>query len=163
MALYKDTLEQLLNEYPSLFLDEEDVLEHLFFTCGNGMSWKRGELIDRDNISTGSQSSTAIARERKENLEWRISCAKRAAKLPEVIGNCWFLLEDGSVGKKLQRLTPYDAIFNIPANVKPDWKVAALKAIDMCHTKRWVLTPTDLEKLNKVKTRLLNMGTSLSP
>lgn len=36
---YKDTLVQSLLDWPALFLNEDDVLDHFFFTIGNGYEW----------------------------------------------------------------------------------------------------------------------------
>jgi len=41
-----------LMTYGSLFRDRYDVLIHLFFCCGNGYKWKKGELIELDNPVT---------------------------------------------------------------------------------------------------------------
>lgn len=35
-----------MDAYPSLFVDEADVLDHLFFTIGNGYEWVEGQLVD---------------------------------------------------------------------------------------------------------------------
>lgn len=46
MATYAETKQYLLDAYPSLFVDETDVLHHLFFVNGNGYEWHDGQLID---------------------------------------------------------------------------------------------------------------------
>lgn len=38
-----------LMTYGSIFRDRYDVLIHIFFCCGNGYKWKKGELIELDN------------------------------------------------------------------------------------------------------------------
>ncbi|MCI0526394.1 MAG: hypothetical protein L0Y56_02930 [Nitrospira sp.] len=40
MASYEKTKETMMEAYPRLFMDELDVLDHLFFTNGNGYEWK---------------------------------------------------------------------------------------------------------------------------
>lgn len=46
MPTYEETKQYLLDAYPSLFVDETDVLHHLFFVNGNGYEWYGGQLID---------------------------------------------------------------------------------------------------------------------
>jgi hypothetical protein len=46
MPSYVATRDAMICAYPSLFLDEADVLHQLFFTNGNGYDWFHGELIE---------------------------------------------------------------------------------------------------------------------
>ena len=39
------TIQEMYNEYPTLFIDRVDALNHLFCTIGNGYDWKNGELV----------------------------------------------------------------------------------------------------------------------
>lgn len=39
------TIQEMYNEYPTLFVDRVDALNHLFCTIGNGYDWKNGELV----------------------------------------------------------------------------------------------------------------------
>ena len=46
MACYAQIKRFLMDTYPSLFPDECDVLEHLFFVNGNGYDWEEGALCE---------------------------------------------------------------------------------------------------------------------
>lgn len=70
---YKDTKKQMMDAYPSLFVDEADVLDHLFFTIGNGYEWVEGQLVDvceeRDELYVERTQKKRIERARKKLAE----------------------------------------------------------------------------------------------
>ena len=44
------TIQDCFDNYPGLFKERVDVLNHLFCVIGNGYDWKNGELVD--NVTT---------------------------------------------------------------------------------------------------------------
>lgn len=44
------TIQKMFNDYPSLFKERADCLNHLFCTIGNGYDWENGELVDCGSI-----------------------------------------------------------------------------------------------------------------
>lgn len=62
-----------MDAYPSLFVDEADVLHHLFFVNGNGYEWVDGQLVD---VCSSSQDLDATRVQDKRRLKWE---AKKAA------------------------------------------------------------------------------------
>jgi hypothetical protein len=58
---YRDTKVAMLAAYPRLFLDEAEVLHHLFFVNGNGYHWENGELTD------GSTSIAEVVQQARED------------------------------------------------------------------------------------------------
>ena len=44
------TIQKMFNDYPSLFKERADCLNHLFCTIGNGYYWENGELVDCGSI-----------------------------------------------------------------------------------------------------------------
>lgn len=40
------TIQEMFDDYPTLFKERADCLNHLFCTIGNGYHWENGELID---------------------------------------------------------------------------------------------------------------------
>ena len=47
----RDTIKYCIMNYPAIFSNVADVMDHLFLTVGNGYEWVNGELIDKgDNI-----------------------------------------------------------------------------------------------------------------
>jgi hypothetical protein len=67
----------LMDAYPSLFTDEEDVLEHLFFVNGNGFEWKNGELVERYEEPTPAQMLRKARRDDRATYKNQIASYKR--------------------------------------------------------------------------------------
>lgn len=42
------TIQEMYDQYPTLFKDRADCMNHLFCTIGNGMEWQNGELVTID-------------------------------------------------------------------------------------------------------------------
>ena len=50
------TIQNMFDEYPTLFKERADCLNHLFCTIGNGYEWVNGELVgDGDNDFTDEE------------------------------------------------------------------------------------------------------------
>lgn len=43
------TIQSMFDEYPTLFIERADCLDHLFVCIGNGYAWKNGELVSSDD------------------------------------------------------------------------------------------------------------------
>jgi|MudIll2142460700_1097286.scaffolds.fasta_scaffold00003_30 hypothetical protein len=73
MATYALTKRDMMDAYPSLFVDEADVLDHLFFTIGNGYEWVEGQLVDvceeRDELYIERTQKKRIERAHKKLAE----------------------------------------------------------------------------------------------
>jgi len=54
----------MMDACPSLFTDEDDVLEHLFFVNGNGYEWAEGELQEKN----GNRTAKQMVRESRKNV-----------------------------------------------------------------------------------------------
>lgn len=50
MPSYNHTKQAMMKAYPRLFMDEWDVLDHLFFVVGNGYYWDNGELSEKISL-----------------------------------------------------------------------------------------------------------------
>lgn len=48
------TIQEMFNEYPMLFKERSDCLNHLFCTIGNGYKWQNGELVSNDDKYTSA-------------------------------------------------------------------------------------------------------------
>lgn len=46
----EQTIQSMYDEYPTLFKERADCLNHLFCTIGNGYEWINGELVDGINV-----------------------------------------------------------------------------------------------------------------
>lgn len=51
------TIQSMFDEYPTLFKERSDCLDHLFCTIGNGYHWKNGELVSNDDDYTSDDIS----------------------------------------------------------------------------------------------------------
>lgn len=72
MPPYTQTKKYLMDAYPSLFVDEADVLHHLFFVNGNGYEWVEGQLVD---VCSPEQDLDATRAQDKRRLEWEAKMA----------------------------------------------------------------------------------------
>jgi hypothetical protein len=180
---YADTLRVMLDCYPSLFVDEADVLHHLFFVNGNGYDWEGGELVARDD--DGVAADEAIRRKRARTLRelrtaldrlgasetfYRTEIARHEAG-PEVereaerenrrhmiergrAGDVYFHLPDGRIGRKLYPLWEKSDILLVPFDVKPDWLEAAERAVALAKSNLFRRTALDDELLFRAEQRL---------
>lgn len=200
---YEETKALMMEVYPSLFVDEADVLHHLFFVNGNGYSWEDGELTDGETPeATRAQakrdrehqnkhfvkpvlsrfddflkSRDALDPETRATLEKLMADSDQRTKDlfqsddPEVerakeVQNrlrwiksdskqsSWFLLPDGRIGRELYPLCEYADILHVPEDVKPDWLMAAVKALSVARSDLFRRTAKDEEWLSKAETTI---------
>lgn len=181
MSTYAETKRVMMDAYPTLFVDEADVLHHLFFVNGNGYEWVEGELVDvfdpdidslverrrryhielaqkeldkaRQEAQRDKRASPAIKRhlerrvkyyEGRLALEMKPPKAQRAAERRYRIRRCkqerpagsrirsaWIIDKQGELRRFLYPLCEYADILHTPADVKPDWLKAAMKALTL--------------------------------
>lgn len=162
----KNTLKRSLMKYPSIFENKWDVYHQWFIVNGNGMEWKNGELVDiYDNKPIKLED--AIIKHVDFYLTENIS---------ELLNESDYFLEITLKGKierlkqdiidtfqwenKLSDFTcddfecfyplcEYSKILNIPDDVKPDWKEAAIEMLS------WLIENYD--KLGKENQKYINM------
>lgn len=149
---YSEELRAGLLSYPSLYVDETDVLEHLFFVNGNGYMWKDGRLVPSyDTTLAGrleqSYNQRLDSREsrRQSRLEFNQLCeemgvAAQRTELddedatsddPEIQRAYWNRRRRPSSERVLYPLCRYTKIVNLPLDIRPDWLVAAKKALEV--------------------------------
>lgn len=149
------TIQYMFNEYPKLFKDRSDCLNHLFCCIGNGYDWHDGELcenfdeepIDIDYLKSCLVNGKAYqynklslraeaklyASRRDENV------APHLQKVSDEIKEEYFMsLPDDVYHKRKRRYrwyfylagycTDFAYLFNYPSNIKPDW----LAGIEEC-------------------------------
>lgn len=132
----KQTIINMILQYPLLYKDttfehsRDKVLDHLFFTNGNGFDWVNGELIcnglktDTLEIPDGYFSTPLLSTEADES-----DMAKRFRKefnkpfVPREICS--------KEAMSIYPICQYAAIANLPADIKPDWFDAAYEACYM--------------------------------
>lgn len=128
-------------EYPNLYKDidykhsREKVLEHLFFTSGNGMDWKNGTLQyhyykeskpnnNNKQIPKNYFENPIFSEEKDEATITRIFRLKRNKMYtPHEICDKLIL--------ELYPLSKYSALLNIPEDIKSDWLDAVLEVCNL--------------------------------
>ncbi len=122
---YADTLADCLKNYPIVFGDEYDVLEHLFFVNGNGYEWNDGCLIDP------YPEPSLVA---QLGLE--------------------FVADAREVPHRIYRICKYAKILSLPDDIQPDWLAAAERAIDWAEGPECLLTDDDRHHLAIARQRI---------
>jgi hypothetical protein len=152
MATYRDQLVKSLLEWPGLFLNQDDVLDHLFFCTGNGYKWENGQLVEEFDSSYPEDSAIQAERAdpwktRLDTREYREGCTK--------YNGCYFMTASGHVGKKMHNLSEnYDAICNLPDDIQPDWIEAAKVALKYARSNRVRITSKERAILSRVGQRI---------
>lgn len=54
------TIQSMFDDYPTLFKDRADCLNHLFCVIGNGYEWINGELVEDIDVDTYSKEEIKI-------------------------------------------------------------------------------------------------------
>lgn len=162
---YRLLRKALMDAYPTLFVDEDDVLDHLFFVNGNGFKWVDGELTDGDDTpekvvqrsreNNQQRYEAEVERNRREgcdtsymeqllydDLHKTPACIRRREKKTRIdqarrYGLEYGVIRNGIVIRSLYPLCEYAKILHVPADVKPDWLAAARKAYEMALSPRW--------------------------
>ena len=123
------TLQEMFDNYPTLFTTRKECYNHLFCTIGTGYEWKRGQLVycngleDEDETISEEEndykSPHAKAKQTEENIKNQEEYKRRL-----IAFNPKFK-EDF---EKFYPICEYSPILSVPSDVKPDWK----EAVDEC-------------------------------
>ena len=136
----ESTLQDMFDHYPTLFATRGQCYDHLFCTNGNGYDWINGQLISTEYQGKDFKSMheddykreyIPTAHQSKKNFKMKYEMDMRIL-MYELKGNKKKADEYAS-GKKIQwyPLCKYANIFNIPRNIKDDWKRAAIECFRM--------------------------------
>jgi len=154
MATYRDTLVQSLIEWPSLYLNEDDVLDQMFFTVGCGYEWKNGQLVDIDlnyPPSPGLEERRADPwKTRLELREDRESCSKYTG-----YGCVYFPMRSGHIGRRMDTMFGSSSnICNLPGDIQPDWLEAVRRALRYAKSNRMKTSISQRAWLTSVSARI---------
>lgn len=127
------TLQDMYDNFPTLFSNRQECYDHLFCTNGNGCTWKWGQIVedvyglkDMEEIHANDYKNpkTSKAKQSEENI-------KMKQDMDRGIHNC---LREGDIedGKEdpgeydpnkhhWYPLCEYALLFEIPSVIKPDW------------------------------------------
>lgn len=181
---YEQTLKIMFNSYPSLFVNEADCINQLFFIIGNGYSWIDGELVGEDGdpkdiIFNAQQNHLKFLKEMfieetnrgfdgfyyqkqielyEENDVEKIrqkEIEKRFSYIDDGEGgDCWFKTPSGKLGLVIS-ISEYSKIMTVPVDVTPDWLKASFKVIEMTKTDLVRATDNSIKLLADAYDRLI--------
>lgn len=181
---YKKQLALMLELWPTLFVDEADVLEHLFGVLGSGYDWNdKGEMdggTEEEQRADRARSDVSILAQldrmgpsptlkahadqvRAEKADAKLARANEIQRridyaLKHAKGEydaSSYVYSNGNVVRKLYpQSEDYGPLTEIPDNIKTDWLVAARKFIVMVKGGRFIATVRDLALLEEADKRL---------
>lgn len=158
IARYRDTLVDALRHWPTLYLNEDDVLLNLFFHIGTGHYWVNG-CIMYDLVAPEDGDDEHVERKdphaaRLNDREWRETCVN----MPRNKYNrrpCWIRTKTGGIGHNLTEMFgQYSNILQLPDDIQPDWLVAAKRALNMARSYRVRTTKAQKALLRQVAFRI---------
>ena len=126
------TIQWMFNEYPDLFRDRADALNHLFCVLGNGYEWKNGQLVpdSADHKGMSAYLDACMLRgkatQRKLSIEQQMAPRKPRAQR-------WYFAIAASLMKpeKIDYYEHYVPLFNLPTDIRKDWQAAVDETLDM--------------------------------
>ena len=143
MTLEK-TIQSMFDDYPIIFQDRVDCLNHLFCVLGNSYEWKNGELVIRGEIGEPRKPKNELVNGRAvqhtiltKRSEYLLAC--KISELPvneEHLKSLpdepvrkrprkerWYFNGPGIPGRprEIDLYKEYVPLWNIPAGIKPDW------------------------------------------
>lgn len=141
----KETLKSDLMKYPSIHKNKWDVYHQWFIVNGNEMEWENGELVDmysnkpitieesiikHVDFYITSNVDEILSDKNKDFLQ--ITLEGKIERLKKDILNSFKWEERMSIFtcddiEHFYPLSEYSKILNIPDDIKPDWKEAAIE------------------------------------
>ncbi len=157
---YRKFCDLMLECWPSLFRDEGEALEQMFFVIGNGLEWVKGGLTD--GMSPKKRLAAAMKHRkpgethesiRKKDDKYRDSCIREFGKK-----GTWYKLPDGSYGRQIYPLCEFSRIMQLPDDIRPDWLEAAKAAVTLARSERCKLTASDKKCLSHAEVRIQDLS-----
>lgn len=140
MASVRDTIFEMLTEYPSLFKTKASCYRHLFLVNGNGYDWVNGELIAWNGGNSEpdfKDEDEEIAQRTKDsehigNTDWiRLEVRRNNQAIQFAIDNIDIIYESemlmfGHSSSLHYSGWEYCKLMQVPEDVKPDWREAIM-------------------------------------
>jgi len=165
-------------QYPSLFPEEADLLDHTFFTNGNGLEWYKGQLIDVLHPDEPNKSVEEYAKQGYKHRQKRSTingwthseydspdqATARALELERRVhyvkkgfyGDSCRLSADGKLIRKIYPICQYSRIMSLPDDIQQDWLEAAWAVLSL-DPALWTRTTSDEEYLDKASRRIMDL------
>lgn len=162
--------------FPSLYVDEADLLNQTFFVIGNGLEWKNGQLTDGCDVYYTSKTIKQLAEDsyvehcnflrsikaprsiypsRDPEVTRARELQKRKMYVVEGFADdCYQLNAEGELIRHIYPMHhEYSRIMRIPDDVQTDWLLAAEQAIYL-DPAYWTRTVKDSVLLMVAKIRI---------
>lgn len=150
LTCYRDTLVDSLRHWPTLYLNEDDVLLAFFFQVGTGYEWENGCIVGWSLCPIRKDPHS----ERLKDREWREYCVNMPRGKYKTRA-CWFRMKNGGIGHHLTGLFgQYSHILHLPDDIQPDWLAAAKRALQLARSSRVRTTKPQKELLKLVAARI---------
>lgn len=170
----EQTIQAMYDEYPTLFKERADCLNHLFCTIGNGYYWENGELVDGWDVSkkyikhlerefvNGKAfqhhkyslrdeylANELIAQKFKTKKDEYYTLENRVKEILREPDNKYY--REPERKKRwafyLQGYSQYAKIYDIPEDIKPDWLAGINECKELLLQDGYdLVTPIDTEK-----------------
>lgn len=156
MSSYKYTVKSAIKCYPSLFLYEADVIDHLFFVNGNGYGWHKGQLVGYQNHKESFVEAISHRKPdetfdsiRENEIKYRKSTSKLFGEQSSA-----YYDPSGKFAKEIYPICKYACIMNIPDDIRNDWLQAAKLACDLARSSFVKMTKSDERFLDIAEKRI---------
>lgn len=142
MASVRDTLYEMLTQYPSLFENRTDCFVHLFLTNGNGYDWVKGELVSwsepKDTpafqdewleVQKYKDSDKDVHEWEDSHYDWvRLNVRRDNARVQFAIDNFDLMMKEVIAFYSGRRIHysgwEFCPLMQVPENVTDDWREA---------------------------------------
>jgi hypothetical protein len=126
----QQTIYAALYNYPSLFSNKAEVMQHMFCVIGNGYQWEDGELVaySEELVSPYRSYFESFQRHNNQNLYVEFCTEAKYVhynifKLSHELNNELFIIACANDEANLYPLSyDYAKLWNIPENITPEWK-----------------------------------------
>jgi len=143
MASANETIRTAIICFPTLFKTRADVLHHLFCVIGNGYTWHKGELVhsypEDEQPWTAKNERESFARMGGPADLLKEITEKRVKENQAVVDNIDAVVQDLTFTRSIYPQSTTAFLFNIPADVTPDWAAAAEEAKTLAVQAGWKL------------------------
>lgn len=152
---YAAYLDSVMTCWPSLHLDEFDVLHQTFFVLGNGLWWVDGELTDGHTHEERYASALALDRRYSEfpGIE-SPEQARAEVRFERLHSDHYWPMPDGGFGEPLYPQCSLCKIAQLPDDIKPDWLDAAKRALAWARSDRCLFAESDRPFLEAAEDRV---------
>ena len=137
------TLQDMYDNFPTLFSTKQECYDHLFCTVGNGYCWKWGQIVedvygledDKEKHENDYLHPKVLKAEQSlDNIKMKQNEDRELYELKQLDDLEDYNIDIGEYDPNKHhwyKISKHSLINKIPSDVKPDWKKAAEECIEM--------------------------------